>query len=66
MKVTTYYPVGPRKKGVRLINVWLPSKFVDLLDECVQGQDTDRSKFIRQAIREKMQGGARLKLVEER
>ena len=38
----------------KLLSVWVPKSLVPLLDEGVRREDTDRSKFIRNAIREKL------------
>lgn len=43
-----------RKKESRLVPVWFPEKVLPFLDDAVQRLDTDRSKFIRNAVREKM------------
>lgn len=45
---------GVTKEEFKLINVWVPEKLVPIIDRAVKTEDTDRSKFIRQAIREKM------------
>jgi len=37
-----------------LINLYMPSDLVSLVDSAVESEDTDRSKFIRAAIREKI------------
>lgn len=42
------------KDEARLVNVWLPKQLVPLIDRGVQMEDSDRSKFIRRAIREKL------------
>jgi metal-responsive CopG/Arc/MetJ family transcriptional regulator len=38
----------------KLLSVWVPKTLVPLLDEGVKREDSDRSKFIRNAIREKL------------
>lgn len=38
----------------KLLSVWVPKSLVPLLDEGVRREDSDRSKFIRNAIREKL------------
>jgi metal-responsive CopG/Arc/MetJ family transcriptional regulator len=43
-----------RKWGSKLLSVWVPKAMVPLLDEGVRKEDSDRSKFIRNAIREKL------------
>ena len=46
---------GPyKKKECKLINFYLPETMLPFVDRAVRVLDTDRSKFIRQAIREKM------------
>jgi metal-responsive CopG/Arc/MetJ family transcriptional regulator len=40
-----------RQKKEHLIAVWLPVALLDKLDKEVAARDTDRSKFIREAIR---------------
>lgn len=44
-----------KKSEAKLIPVWMPIPMIAALAEAVQELDTDRSKFIRQAIREKIQ-----------
>jgi len=44
-----------KKSEARLINVWIPVPVVTVMDKAVHDLDTDRAKFIRQAIREKIQ-----------
>ena len=44
---------GKRLKG-RLLAVWVPEKLIPRLDEGAKKEDSDRSKFIRNAIREKL------------
>lgn len=41
------------KSKSRLITLWCPINLMPLLDAAVMATDTDRSKFIRSAIREK-------------
>ena len=38
----------------RLVTLWLPERLDPLIDQAVFTLDTDRSKFIRCAIREKL------------
>jgi hypothetical protein len=42
------------KSRARLINIWLPLELVPEIDRAIQVEDSDRSKFIRNAIREKI------------
>lgn len=42
-----------RKKNSRLVNIWVPPGLLTGLDRAVDLSDSDRSKFIRNAIREK-------------
>jgi len=44
-----------KRLGSKLINVWVPSQMLRPIDCAVQMLDTDRSKFIRTAVREKLQ-----------
>lgn len=50
-----------KKADSKLINVWMPTPMVTVMDQAVHDADTDRAKFIRLAIREKIQSikGAR-------
>lgn len=43
------------KKTSRLLGIWLPEAAFPALDEAVQVTDSDRSKFVRAAIREKIE-----------
>jgi|NGEPerStandDraft_6_1074524.scaffolds.fasta_scaffold16672_3 metal-responsive CopG/Arc/MetJ family transcriptional regulator len=46
---------GHFKKPVRkLLTVWIPEALLSYLDQGVQKEDSDRAKFIRAAIREKL------------
>jgi metal-responsive CopG/Arc/MetJ family transcriptional regulator len=40
-----------RQKKEHLVAVWLPAQLLRVLDRAAAAGDTDRSKFIRQAIR---------------
>ncbi len=42
------------KSSARLLNLWVPDHFFPLIDEGVRLTDSDRSKFVRSAIREKL------------
>jgi metal-responsive CopG/Arc/MetJ family transcriptional regulator len=42
------------KDEARLLTFWVPKGLLPLLDEGVRKLDSDRSKFIRIAIREKL------------
>ena len=44
-----------KKDECRLINFYLPENLLPLLDRGVRMEDLDRSKFIRSAIREKLE-----------
>ena len=44
---------GKKRKG-RLLAVWVPKKLLPSLDRGARMNDSDRSKFIRNAIREKL------------
>ncbi len=43
-----------KKTNSKLINVWFPDEVLPLIDVAVRVADSDRSKFIRNAVREKM------------
>ena len=44
---------GKKPKG-RLLSVWVPGKLMPQLDQGARKEDSDRSKFVRNAIREKL------------
>jgi metal-responsive CopG/Arc/MetJ family transcriptional regulator len=44
---------GKKPKG-RLLSVWVPEKLMPRLDQGARKEDSDRSKFVRNAIREKL------------
>lgn len=44
-----------QKQTSRLLTLWVPEALFPVLDQGVQLEDSDRSKFIRNAIREKCQ-----------
>ena len=44
-----------RKRFSEIVTLWVPNPLVKVLDKHVRVQDVDRSKFIRAAIREKIQ-----------
>ena len=44
---------GKKPKG-KLLAVWVPEKLLPCLDQGVSREDSDRSKFVRNAIREKL------------
>ena len=44
---------GKKPKG-RLLAVWVPGKLMPCLDQGARKEDSDRSKFVRNAIREKL------------
>lgn len=41
-----------RKSQAHLIAVWVPIHLASAIDQAVERDDTDRSKFVREAIRE--------------
>jgi hypothetical protein len=45
-----------QKTPTRLMNVWMPEELFPHIDRGVRELDLDRSKFVRQAIREKLEG----------
>ncbi len=42
------------RKESTIIALWLPKPLLESLDRAVRAQDSDRSKLIRKAIREKI------------
>jgi metal-responsive CopG/Arc/MetJ family transcriptional regulator len=42
------------KKEARMITLWIPNVLLPVIDRAVVNHDTDRAKYIRQAIREKL------------
>lgn len=42
-----------KKQESKLLNFWAPKELIQGLDRAVRKVDSDRAKFIRQAIREK-------------
>lgn len=54
-RTPTKRPRGAVKKDkARLLGAYLPDELVNLIDQAVNRLDTDRSKFFRAAIREKL------------
>jgi hypothetical protein len=43
-----------RKSDCRMLTVWVPNRLLPYIDVGLARLDTDRSKFIRNAIREKL------------
>lgn len=52
MKTKPHQRGAVRKASSQLIAVWVPHQMVAVLDRAVTELDTDRSKFVREAIRE--------------
>jgi metal-responsive CopG/Arc/MetJ family transcriptional regulator len=44
---------GKKPKG-KLLAVWVPGELLPRLDQGARKEDSDRSKFVRNAIREKL------------
>jgi metal-responsive CopG/Arc/MetJ family transcriptional regulator len=44
-----------KKATSKFLGVWLPDNVVEILDQAIVRQDSDRSKFVRTAIKEKLQ-----------
>lgn len=44
---------GKKPKG-KLLAVWVPGKLMPRLDQGARMEDSDRSKFVRNAVREKL------------
>lgn len=52
----TKRPRGAVTKGsAKLLGAYLPTALIALVDQVVRAQDTDRSKFFRAAVREKLE-----------
>lgn len=43
-----------RKRNARMVTLWIPHAMADQIDIAIQNEDSDRSKLIRRAIREKL------------
>ena len=43
-----------KKPNGKLLAVWVPGKLMPCLDQGARKEDSDRSKFVRNAIREKL------------
>lgn len=43
------------KDSSKMINIWVPEALLPLIQEGVRKEDSDRSKFVRSAVREKLQ-----------
>jgi metal-responsive CopG/Arc/MetJ family transcriptional regulator len=43
-----------KRQGGKLLTVWVSKSLLPRLDQGVKREDSDRSKFIRNAIREKL------------
>lgn len=44
-----------KKSESKLVNIWIPAQLLEVLDQAVVQSDLDRAKWVRQAIREKIQ-----------
>ncbi|PTY02594.1 hypothetical protein DB346_08580 [Verrucomicrobia bacterium LW23] len=44
-----------KKRNGHKINLWIPSVWKDIIDQQIDDQDTDLSKFVRGALKEKLQ-----------
>ena len=42
------------KRAAKAVLVYFPHEIIPLIDQAVEQQDSDRSKFIRNAVREKL------------
>lgn len=42
------------KRDSKAVLVYFPTEIIPLIDQAVEQQDSDRSKFIRNAVREKL------------
>lgn len=52
-KSSTPKTAGPAGSGSTLITLWVPNPYVPVIKSAVKRKDTDRSKWIREAMREK-------------
>lgn len=43
-----------QKSNSRMVTLWMPTELIPVIDEAAAAEDTDRSKFIRRAVREKI------------
>jgi len=43
-----------QRQKAALVAVWMPKKMKETLDQAVVSMDSDRSKYIRTAVREKL------------
>lgn len=43
-----------RTKSSEMVALWVPRPLISCLDRAVKAEDSDRSKFIRNAIRERI------------
>jgi metal-responsive CopG/Arc/MetJ family transcriptional regulator len=44
-----------RKRDSELVALWIPKPIVDAIDRAVITEDSDRSKFIRRAVRTRIE-----------
>lgn len=54
-RAKTKRPRGISKQNGTLIGGYMPQAMVTVIDSAVKALDTDRSKFIRTAVREKLE-----------
>lgn len=53
--IPTSRPRGAvRKESSVMVTVWIPKPLLDAIDAAVASQDTDRSKFVRKAVRNQL------------
>lgn len=43
------------QKESQLVTVWVPVSVGEAMEKAIESEDSDRSKFIRRAVREKLQ-----------
>lgn len=43
-----------KSEAAKLIGVWVPKELVDAMEEVIRLEDSDRSKFVRNAIRHRI------------
>ena len=59
MTTTNKHQPPPRRavtKADKAVIVYFPQQVVDALDSAARAEDTDRSKFIRRAVRNMLEG----------
>lgn len=55
-----------KKDESKLLTVWVPQELFPLLDQGVAIEDSDRSKFVRNAIREKLARAGVVEVIKDK